>query len=722
MDKNKADDLNDLGISCYQQGNYSEAEKHYLQAILAYPEHKWALHNLGLLYKALKKYDLAIEYYNKSLAIDPQYSDALNGLGTAYYDLENYEQAKEYYEKTITIDSKHHFAYLNLALIYEKTKNPKKTKEFYQKAIQANPRYAKAYNGLGICFYNEKNYDEALANYKAAIKYDPNTVYPYYNIGLVHEMQKDIKNAFFWYYKALKIDPSYPSAKNGIDYLKKHFSHLHDFSVLEEEIKNSNEQDFMEEKKDFISSNKDSQSFLKQFGRNLNQLAKENKLTNAIGRDAEINGMLEILYKRIKNNPILVGHPGVGKTAIVEGFVKRIVEGQVPQSFLNKEVIELNIGSLVAGTTFRGQLEEKVKVILEEVKENPHYIIFIDEIHTMVGAGRTADGSLDIAQMLKPALARGEFPCIGATTITEYQRYFEKDAALERRFYPLRVDELSAKDTVQVLEFLKPKLEKHYQITITQENLEQVVDLCQKHIKKRYFPDKAIDIIEKTCSRASLNKKTVLLPQDIRQIVSENCGIQFMEDEKEEKSRMLQMEEYLKSKIMGQDDVIDRVSGLVRMTKSRLDLKPERPDGVFLFSGPSGVGKTELAKELAQFLFGTSKKLIKIDMGEFSESHSVAKLIGSPPGYVGYDNPSYITAQIEENPSSVLVLDEIEKAHPEILKVFLQVFDEGTLRDSRGRLIVFSDVTIIMTSNIIKELKAKKPWVLAAKIKKKFPI
>jgi len=325
-----------------------------------------------------------------------------------------------------------------------------------------------------------------------------------------------------------------------------------------------------------------------------------------------------------------------------------------------------------------------------------------------VGAGRTSEGSLDIGQMLKPALARGEIPCIGATTVSEYQKYFEKDEALDRRFYPLRVDELSPEATVQVLSYLQPRLEKHYHMTLTSENLNLVVDLSSRYLKKRYFPDKAIDILEKTCSRAALHGKTALQPEDIRQIIGENCGIQFLEDAEDEKSRMLEMEAYLKSKIMGQDDVIDRVSGLVRMTKSRLDLKPERPDGVFLFTGPSGVGKTELAKELARFLFGTDKRLIKVDMTEFTEAHSISKMIGSPPGYVGYEDRAYLTSQIEENPSSVLLLDEVEKAHPEVLKIFLQVFDEGRLKDSRGRMVNFSDVTIIMTSNVIREFKTRK--------------
>jgi ATP-dependent Clp protease ATP-binding subunit ClpA len=596
--------------------------------------------------------------------------------------------AKEYCEKAIKYNPSYQYTYFTLAQIAEGEKDFKKAKEYYQKAISLDANYGNAYNNLGIIYFNEDNHDEAMKFYQKAIEVQPTLVYPYYNIGLIYERKADWKETRKWYKKALKVNPDYQYAKDGLAYVNK-------------EIK---PEDLVDEKDEDVSVEV-SNSALEKFGRNLNKLAKEGKIHDPVSRENEIQSVLEILYKRIKNNPVLVGHPGVGKTAIVEGLAKRIVEKNVPALFLDKEIIELNVGGLIAGTTYRGQFEQKIKDIIQEVITRKNVIVFIDEIHTIIGAGRVEGGNMDLGQMLKPYLARGEFPCIGATTFDEYRKYIEKDSALERRFYPVRVDELSPEGTIQVLESLKPKLEAHYKLTIPSQGILKIVELTAQHIKKRYFPDKAIDIIEKVFSRCALKGKTAIEIKDILEIVGETCGISFVETNLDESSRLLNIEQYLKSQIMGQDDAIERVAGLIEMTKRRLDLKPERPDGVFLFTGPSGVGKTELAKQLAIYLYGDESKLVKVDMSEFSESHSVSKLIGSPPGYVGYDDVPFLTSRIEENPSSVLILDEIEKAHPDVVKLFLQVFDEGKIKDAKGKTIIFSDVIIIMTSNIVTEIK-----------------
>ena len=687
MGYNEASSYNDQGIEEYNRKNYRKAEELYNKAISEDPAYKWALYNLGLVYQALNENEKAIEAYKKAIDIDPVYADAFNGIGSCYYDMINYKQAAYYYEKAMECDPKLKYPYYNLGLIAEKEKRMNDAKKFYEKALEIDPTYGRVYNGLGIIYYNEENYDKAMENYKKAIETTPTLVYPYYNIALIYDRKGDVENTKLWYKKALKVDPKYEPAMKGLEALGENPANISTESVnTEENI---------------------SEDILERYGRNLNKMAKEGKLFEPIEREKEIQSVLEILYKRIKNNPILIGHPGVGKTAVVEGLAKRIVENKVPEFFKDKEVIELSIGNLIAGTTYRGQMEQKVKDIINEVVKRKNVIVFLDEVHTLVGAGSTSGSNMDIAQMLKPVLARGEFPCIGATTFEEYRKYFEKDAALSRRFFPVRIDELSKEGTLKVLEYLTDKMEAHYHLTVSRESLEKKVDITDKYIKKRYFPDKAIDILEKTASRCALSGKKEITDKDIFEIVGETCGTVFLETDKNENRRLVEMEDFLKAQIMGQDDAIERVSSLVRMTKRRLDLRPERPDGVFLFTGPSGVGKTELAKQLALFLYGSAKKMIKIDMTEFAEAHTVSKMIGSPPGYIGHDDEPFLTQKIEENPSSVLILDEIEKAHPDVMKIFLQVFDEGKLKDSKGKTVVFSDVIIIMTSNIITELKKK---------------
>lgn len=688
--------FNNSGIEEYDKGNYEEAEKWYKKAIDADPNFKWAYYNLGLVYEAYKQYQEAIEWYDKAIAIDYEYANAHNGKGVCYYALNNYKSAREEYEKATAIDPNLVYPHYNLGLIAEKEKDWENAKNYYKKAIEVDPYYGNAYNNLGIIYYEQDNYDEALKYYNKAIEVTPNMVYPYYNIGLIAERREKWTEAKKWYNKALEIDSTYQNAIDGLDFVNERMTEGDDaFLTSEDNV-------FTDDKIKDKSSAKE--TGFEKYGRNLNEQAREEKLIHPVGRDKEILSVLEILNKRIKNNPVLVGHAGVGKTAIVEGIALLIEQGKVPEMFKNRLIVEVNMGSLLAGTTYRGDLEKRMKSIIQEVKENPNIIVFIDEIHTILGAGRVEGGNLDVAQMLKPVLARGEFPCIGATTFDEYRKYIESDAALERRFYPVRVDELTPEGSLDVLKALRPKIEKHYNLKVNDENLELVIELARQHIRKRYFPDKAIDILEKSASRCSLKGEKTIHSTVIKDIVGEMVGIEFLDTDMALAERLLGLEDYLRQEVVGQEDAIQRVSDLVRMAKRRLDLKPERPDGVFFFTGPSGVGKTELAKQLCQYLYGSLKKLIRLDMNEFSESHSVSKLIGSPPGYVGYDDVPFLTANIEENPASVLLLDEFEKCHPDVMKIFLQVFDEGKLKDAKGKTIYFSDATIIMTSNAVQEI------------------
>jgi ATP-dependent Clp protease ATP-binding subunit ClpC len=391
----------------------------------------------------------------------------------------------------------------------------------------------------------------------------------------------------------------------------------------------------------------------------------------------------------------------VGKTAIVEGIAQRIISGDVPDFLKNKEIIELSTGMLVAGTTYRGQFETKIKRIIDEVTKQGNVILFIDEIHTIMGAGRVEGGNLDFSQMFKPALARGEITCIGATTLQEYRKYIEKDQALERRFYPIKVEEPGLDDTREILAASREKAESYYKITISDEIINSIVQLTDQHLKKRFFPDKAIDVFEKAAARAALRGGKIVSPETIKEIIGEISGINFMENDPSSTHRLLELHAKLKMDIFGQDEAIDKVCNILKITKRRLDLRPEKPDGVFLFSGPSGVGKTWLAKRLTHHLFGDEKRLIRADMSEFSDQTSVNRIIGAPPGYVGYDDETPLTSKIENYPSSILLLDEIEKAHPDVIRLFLQIFDEGRITDSHGRKIYFSNTTIIMTSNVL---------------------
>ncbi len=498
---------------------------------------------------------------------------------------------------------------------------------------------------------------------------------------------------------------------------------------------------------------------LDRFSRDLTQMAREGKLDPVIGREREIERVIQILVRRRKNNPVLLGDPGVGKTAIVEGLAQRIADKEVPEPLLNKRVVALDLAALVAGTKYRGQFEERFKNILKELEKAPNVILFIDEIHTLVGAG-SAEGSIDASNMLKPALARGEIQVIGATTLDEYRKYIEKDGALERRFQPVLVDPPSEENTIQILYGLKRKFEEFHGVEYTPESLEKAVSLSVKYITDRNLPDKAIDVVDEAGALVKL--KAMDLPPDLKELEEK---IKELEKEKEEAAneqdyeraakirdeelrlrakfenlkakwkqemekdrpkvtaedvaevvarwtgipvrrvhesdmeKLLHIEEELKKRVVGQDDAIKAVAKAIR--RSRVGLKGKhRPIGVFLFLGPTGVGKTETAKALAEYLFGTEDALIRFDMSEYMEKHTVSRLIGAPPGYVGYEEGGQLTEKVRRRPYSVLLFDEIEKAHPDVFNIFLQIFDDGRLTDGLGRTVDFSNTIIIMTSNL----------------------
>ncbi|OGI10936.1 MAG: hypothetical protein A2Y40_10540 [Candidatus Margulisbacteria bacterium GWF2_35_9] len=438
----------------------------------------------------------------------------------------------------------------------------------------------------------------------------------------------------------------------------------------------------------------------------LTKLAEENKLDPVIGRSFEMQRILQILSRRNKNNPVLTGEAGVGKTAIVEGLAQQIVAGSVPPNLLNKRVVTLDLGLLVAGTRFRGEFEERIKKIIEEVKNDGITILFIDEIHTIIGTGNS-EGALDAANLLKPALARGEIQCIGATTINEYRKTIENDAALERRFQSILIDPPSVEETLEILKGIKSRYEDYHKVTIQPDALEAAVFYSTRYITNRQLPDKAVDLIDEAASAEMLEasqgkrpkKNIVVNKESIIKVTSIWTGIPLNELTQSESARLKKMAVNMSKKVVGQNEAIESLTKAIKRSKAGLK-DPKRPTGSFLFLGPSGVGKTELAKQLALFLFGKEDLIVRIDMSEYTEKHTVSRLIGSPPGYVGYNEGGLLTEPVRKKPYSIVLFDEIEKAHPEVVNLLLQVMEDGRLTDSTGKLIDFKNTLIIMTSNV----------------------
>lgn len=496
-------------------------------------------------------------------------------------------------------------------------------------------------------------------------------------------------------------------------------------------------------------------TILDQFGRNLTSAASEGKLDPVIGRTREIERVMQILSRRTKNNPVLIGEPGVGKTAIVEGLAQRIIVKDVPENLEGKNLYTLDLGSLVAGSRYRGDFEERLKKVLKEIKSRGDIILFIDEIHTLVGAG-AAEGAIDAASILKPMLARGELQTIGATTLEEYRKYLEKDSALERRFQPVQVDEPSLTDTIDILMGLKDRYEEHHSVRFTDQAIVSAANLADRYIADRFLPDKAIDLIDEAGSRMRIHRKSdvpeiaeidvklagvrrdksdavsgenyeraaklrdeehvllsdraiqeneiddggwVIDEDEIAEVLAQWTGIPVHRLTEEETARLVHMEDELHKRIIGQHDAITAVSKAIRRTRAGLK-DPRRPSGSFIFLGPSGVGKTETAKALAEFLFGKEDALIQLDMSEYMEKHTVSRLVGSPPGYVGYDEGGQLTEAVRRKPFSVVLFDEIEKAHPDVFNTLLQILEEGRLTDAQGRTVDFKNTVIIMTSNL----------------------
>ena len=449
---------------------------------------------------------------------------------------------------------------------------------------------------------------------------------------------------------------------------------------------------------------------LDQFGRNLTQMAADNELDPLVGREREIERMMQVLSRRSKNNPVLVGEPGVGKTAVVEGLAQKIVAGDVPETLKDKQIYSLDMGAIVAGSRYRGDFEERIKKILKEVRSRGDVILFIDEIHTLVGAG-AAEGAIDAANILKPMLARGEIQTVGATTLDEYRKYIEKDAALERRFQPVKVEQPTVAMTIEILKGLRDRYETHHSVTITDQAIVAAANLADRYVADRFLPDKAIDLIDEAGSRLRIRRMQAAATEEgttnfdvvdeevIAEVLAVWTGIPVMRLTEKETARLLRMEDELHKRVIGQEEAVTSISRAIR--RARAGLKdPKRPAGSFIFLGPTGVGKTELAKTLAEFLFDDQDALIQLDMSEYMEKHNVARLVGAPPGYVGYEEGGQLTEAVRRKPFSVVLFDEIEKAHPDVFNTLLQILEDGRLTDSQGRTVDFKNTVLIMTSNL----------------------
>ncbi|SHH44359.1 ATP-dependent Clp protease ATP-binding subunit [Tepidibacter thalassicus] len=533
-----------------------------------------------------------------------------------------------------------------------------------------------------------------------------------------------------------------------------------DFNMIVKEVVNSLEDVNISKNENKSNSHrKQNTPTLNKFGTDLTSQFEEGKLDPVIGREKEIQRIIQILSRRTKNNPVLIGDPGVGKTAIVEGLAGKIVSGDVPEILKNKRVVTLDLGSMLAGAKYRGEFEERIKKVMEELIKEKDVILFIDELHTIVGAGG-AEGAIDASNILKPALARGEIQIIGATTIDEYRKYIEKDSALERRFQPVMVEEPSIEDTIRILEGLRDKYEAHHKVKISDDAIKAAVNLSHRYITDRFLPDKAIDLIDEAGSKVRLKNYTppkdikelelkletlskekeeairnqdfekaakirdeekdikeklektkeswkndvskesnIVSEEDIANVVSSWTGIPVTKLVQEESEKLLNLEEILHNRVIGQDEAVKSIAKSIR--RARVGLKdPKKPIGSFIFLGPTGVGKTELSKALADVMFGDEDSIIRIDMSEYMEKHAVSRLIGSPPGYVGHEEGGQLTEKVRRKPYSVILFDEIEKAHPEVFNVLLQILDDGRLTDSKGRTVDFKNTVIIMTSNV----------------------
>lgn len=650
MDRQRARDELDRGRYFYKERNFTAAATCFETALRYDSTYAEAALRLGMALEEDKQLRKAIEAYERCLKIDPDHFHAATNIGEAYRKNERYEDAIGAYERALALKEDYLYAIAGRAECMRMLGDLPGCLVWFDRALQVGPRHAFAIQGKAAALNTLQRYKEA---------------YPLWE-------------------KALEIEPSSDFAKEGRAVCERH---LHE-EASDEEAESAT-------------------PTLDEQGRDLTALARDGQLAPVVGRSAEIHSVMKTLVRRLKANPLLLGDPGVGKTAIVEGVAQALASPEAPERLKDLRLIELSMGSLLAGTKYRGTFEERLKDIIREARENPGIVLFIDEIHTLVGAGRTEGGSLDAANILKPALARGEITVIGATTVAEYRKHFEADSALDRRFQPIQVEEPSIEDAIELLSRIVHLYEGHHEVTVDPSAISACVRLSVRFVPDRRLPDKALDLLDEACADVSLegHGRTVDA-QRVAQIVSERTSIPVHDLTSAERERLDRIESFLSSRVIGQAEAVRELAGAVRLARSGLR-HPRRPRGVFLFAGSSGVGKTELARALADFLFPEGEALVKLDMSEYGDRFTGSRLLGAPPGYQGHGEEGQLTGPLRRRPYAVVLLDEFEKAHADVQAMFLSLFDEGVVTDAEGRKVHAREAFFILTTNAGSEISGR---------------
>ena len=639
----------------------------------------------GRAYYKERRYDKAAACFERALTYDPQYAEAALRLGMAYEDHRQFSRAVAAYERCLTIDPTHYQASTNIGEAKRKNDKYEEAVIAYDRALALQPDYLYALAGRAECMRMLGQYEESLEWFDKALQVGPRHAFAVQGKAAALNALQRFQDALPLWDQALEIEPVSPFAREGKATCEANLQRVEEVEVEPESLTPT----------------------LDEQGRDLTALAEQGRLPLIVGREREIRAVMKTLVRRLKANPLLLGDPGVGKTAIVEGVARILASEDAPKRLQNIRIIELSMGSLVAGTKYRGTFEERLKQIIREAQDNAGIVLFIDEIHTLVGAGRTEGGSLDAANILKPALARGDINVIGATTMAEYRKFFDTDSALDRRFQPITVEEPTEEATVRLLTEVAPFYEAHHGVQVDTEALRRCVQLAVRFITDRRLPDKALDLLDESCADASLSDRQEVGADDVAKVVSERTGIPVHDLTSAERTRIHAIEEHLLAEVIGQPDAVQELASAVKLARSGLG-EPNRPRGVFLFVGSSGVGKTQLARTLSNFLFPEGEALIKLDMSEYGDKFTASRLLGAPPGYSGHGEEGQLSGPLRRHPYSVVLLDEFEKAHPDVQAMFLSIFDEGTLTDSEGRHVNAREAFFILTTNAGSEVSGSR--------------